>query len=990
MLKLVCITLSVIIVLHAQFLTCNIAKNVTLAGVKSLTLFDPAPTKIEDLSSQFFLTESDIGISRALATAPRLAELNQYVKISVFEGTLDEDALTQYQCVILTETSIETQVQFNEITHKHNIAFIAADVRGLFGTVFNDFGSGFTILDANGNDPARGIVSDIDEEGNVSILDDTRHDLEDGDYVTFTEIEGLSGLNNATPRKVKVLGPYAFNIGSVKGLGTYVKGGLFQQVKVPFTIDMQPLIAQLEKPEFLFSDFAKLERPPQLHIGFQALQGFANKHDGQLPKPMDDEDANEVVHIARTLAAQLPGVLDGAELDEKLIKELAYEARGDLPPMVATLGGIVAQEALKATSGKFTPIKQFLYFDSLESLPESYPRTKENTAPIGSRYDNQIAVLGKDFHNKIRNLKEFLVGSGAIGCEMIKNWALMGLGSGPEGKITITDNDSIEKSNLNRQFLFRPHDVGKYKSEIAAKAVVQMNPDMAGHIEARQDKVGPETENIFDDDFWNGLDAVTNALDNVEARQYVDRRCVFYRKSLLESGTLGTKGNTQVVYPGLTESYSASQDPPEKSIPLCTLRSFPNRIEHTIAWAKNVFQDYFVLPAENVNLYLSQPDFVESTLKNSGDQKGILESLQAYLVTEKPLTFDECIAWARLEFEKKFHNDIAQLLYNFPRDAVTSSGSLFWSGPKRPPTPLTFDPENPTHLNFVIAGANLHAFNYGLKGSTDPAVFKRVLENVIVPEFSPKSNVQIQVNDNEPVENDQGAIDDTSLKSLAESLPTPSTLAGYRLAPVEFEKDDDTNHHIDFITATSNLRAMNYAIEPADRLKTKLIAGRIIPAIATTTGLVTGLVNLELYKVADAKTKLESYKNGFVNLSLPFFGFSEPIASQKLKYNDKVVDKIWDRFELTGDITLRELLDLFKEKEGLEISMLSHGVSLLYASFFPPKKLADKYALPLTKLIETVTKKPVAEHAKTLIFEICADDLNDEDVEVPYISLKLR
>lgn len=82
---------------------------------------------------------------------------------------------------------------------------------------------------------------------------------------------------------------------------------------------------------------------------------------------------------------------------------------------------------------------------------------------------------------------------------------------------------SIEKSNLNRQFLFRPKDVGKNKSEVAAEAVCAMNPDLKGKINAKIDKVGPETEEIFNDSFWESLDFVTNALDNVDARTYVDR-----------------------------------------------------------------------------------------------------------------------------------------------------------------------------------------------------------------------------------------------------------------------------------------------------------------------------------------------------------------------------------------------------------------------------------------------------------------------------------
>jgi ubiquitin-activating enzyme E1 len=217
-------------------------------------------------------------------------------------------------------------------------------------------------------------------------------------------------------------------------------------------------------------------------------------------------------------------------------------------------------------------------------------------------------------------------------------------------------------------------------------------------------------------------------------------------------------------------------------------------------------------------------------------------------------------------------------------------------------------------------------------------------------------------------------------------------LAGFKLTPVEFEKDDDTNYHIDFIAAASNLRAENYKIEPADRHRTKFIAGKIIPAIATTTALVTGLVILELYKIIDGKTDIEQYKNGFVNLALPFFAFSEPIASPKVEYKGPkgkvTLDKIWDRFEL-NDITLQELIADFEDR-GLSISMLSSGVSLLYASFFPPAKLKERYHMKLSELVEMISKKNIPEHQKEVIFEVVTEDIDGEDVEVPYLKVKIR
>lgn len=92
-------------------------------------------------------------------------------------------------------------------------------------------------------------------------------------------------------------------------------------------------------------------------------------------------------------------------------------------------------------------------------------------------------------------------------------------------------------------------------------------------------------------------------------------------------------------------------------------------------------------------------------------------------------------------------------------------------------------------------------------------------------------------NDNKP---DMGDEEDIAVQKLLESLPEQKAFEGRLMKPIDFEKDDDTNYHMAFITAASNLRARNYSIHEADMQKTKQIAGKIIPAIATTTAMITG------------------------------------------------------------------------------------------------------------------------------------------------------
>lgn len=972
----------------------EIAKNVVLGGVKSVTLHDTGNVEMSDLSSQFFLEADDIGKNRAEVSLKRISELNSYVRMSVSTEQLTEKFLGQFQVVVLTQSTFDEQLWVGDFCHARGIKFIIADTRGLFGQIFCDFGESFTVVDTNGEQPVSNMISSVskDEQGVVTCLDEQRHGYESGDFVTFSEVQGMTELNQCEPREIKVLGPYTFSIGDTTAYSEYVRGGIVSQVKMPKVVKFKSFRDSLTAPEFVLTDFGKMERPAQLHLGYAALHKFVKEY-GVLPRPRNQEDAKKFISLAKQLNSEKI-CLQVDEVDEQLLTQLAYNARGDLCPMQGVIGGITAQEVMKACSGKFSPIFQLLYFDSLECLPEEGEIPEASCQQTGSRYDGQIAVFGKEFQKKLSEQKYFIVGAGAIGCEHLKNFAMMGLACSDAGQLFVTDMDTIEKSNLNRQFLFRPGDVQQLKSEVAARAVKVMNPEI--NITAHQNRVGPETEKTYNDDFFEALDGVTNALDNVDARMYMDRRCVYYHKPLLESGTLGTKGNVQVVLPRLTESYSSSQDPPEKSIPICTLKNFPNAIEHTLQWARDAFEGEFTIPAENVNQYIGDPKFIERTDKLPGMQAvEIYGSVKKCLVDERPGEFADCVRWARIQFQENYHNTIKQLLYNFPKDQTTSSGQPFWSGPKRCPHPLDFDPCDATHMDYIVAAANLRAYMYGIKGSRDQSLILKCLKTVKVAKFEPKSGVKIAVTDEEAAQENSGGLEGDDVEQIKSSLPTPDKLAGFKMAPADFEKDDDTNFHMDFIVATSNLRAANYDIAPADRHKSKLIAGKIIPAIATTTALVSGLVALELYKIVQGNKKLETYKNGFINLALPFFAFSEPIKAPANKYYD-VEFTLWDRFEVNGlneageEMTLKQLFDYFQNKHELEITMISQGVCMLYSFFMPPAKMKERLAMKVSEAVEKISKKRIKPYVKALVLELCCNDKEGEDVEVPYVRYRFR
>ncbi|EQC27114.1 ubiquitin-activating enzyme E1 [Saprolegnia diclina VS20] len=967
-----------VLLLNLDGLGIEIAKNIVLAGVKSVTVADDAPSTFMDLSAQFYITEDDVKnqVGRAEASWRKLAELNPYVPVHHHVGAIDEAFLGQFRVVVLCNASRAYATQINQICHKHNIAFIATEARGVFGSVFCDFGDAFVVADKDGEQPITCMVASVspltEAKLLITVTDDARHQMETGDHVTFREIQGLSHLNGCASVPITVTGPYTFTIDNLSRATASGAFGYVTQVKQPVTLAFAPMDVATETPgEFLLSDFAKIGRSEVLHVAFQALDQFAATN-GALPTSGDSDMASQVLALAKNIKSI---EVEWTEANEEVVRALARSARGVVSPMTALLGGIVGQEALKACSGKFTPIHQWFYFDAMECLPSS-PLTAEECAPRDSRYDGQIAVFGQSIQSMLQGLNLFLVGAGAIGCEMLKNWALMGLGTSAAGGIHLTDMDLIEKSNLNRQFLFRSTDVGSAKSTTAAKAIRSINPEV--RVSAHVARVGDETEALFDDAFYERLSGVCTALDNVQARLYMDARCLFYGLPMLESGTLGTKGNTQVVVPHATENYGASRDPPEKSIPICTLKNFPNAIEHTLQWARDWFEGTFFQSPSDVNAYVSTPDFVAKLHAQNASAETfarLSSSLQA-----APTSYDDCVAYARLEFEELFANSLKQLLHNFPLDQVTTTGTPFWSGPKRAPTPIVFSPRDPVHGEFIASVAAARAQVYGLPVTGDWA---SILQKVHVPAFVPRDGVKIAASDEEMKSNNDGASGNVA-------LPPPASVT-LRLHPIEFDKDDDA--HMRVIVATSNLRARAYKIPEADLHQSRFIAGKIIPAIATTTALVTGLVCLELIKVF-LKKPLEAYKNGFVNLALPLFAFSEPIAPKVT--TTMLMEKdykwtAWDRLEMAqGDMTLKALLAYFEETYGAEVSMLSYGVTILYAMYSAKSRSKERMAMPISELVTSITKQALPPNQKYLILEVCATDLDGEDLELPYIRYKFR
>ena len=206
----------------------------------------------------------------------------------------------------------------------------------------------------------------------------------------------------------------------------------------------------------------------------------------------------------------------------------------------------------------------------------------------------------------------------------------------------------------------------------------------------------------------------------------------------------------QVIIPHKTQCYGDSQDPPEEGIPMCTLRNFPNQIEHCIEWGRDLFSRLFHDQANETVSYLTKPNDYVNDLRKATTIDGVkqnLEDIRKLLNLKKNADYTKCIEVARHYFDEYFDHDIQNLTHTFPETHKDKDGQPFWSGPKRFPHAQAFNANDHLHVQFIQACANLIAYNLGIAQNRDQKDISTKSAKFKTPAFKPKA-VHIELEEN--------------------------------------------------------------------------------------------------------------------------------------------------------------------------------------------------------------------------------------------------
>ncbi|EIW75894.1 hypothetical protein CONPUDRAFT_139860 [Coniophora puteana RWD-64-598 SS2] len=448
------------------------------------------------------------------------------------------------------------------------------------------------------------------------------------------------------------------------------------------------------------------------------------------------------------------------------------------------------------------------------------------------RYRHAEAILGKDLVDRLADTKVLLVGAGGIGCELLKNIVLTGF-----GHITLLDLDTIDLSNLNRQFLFKKKDVKQSKALVAAATAGPFNPN--AHIYPIHGNI---KEPQFDIEWFKGFDIVLNALDNLDARRHVNKMCMAAGVPLIESGTAGYLGQVQPLVKDRTECFDCVAKPTPKSFPVCTIRSTPSQPIHCIVWAKSYLLPQLFGEDEDG----SELDEAEKHGENAQEIATLRKEALAYKAVRKALRSPATSAdAARMAFQKVFNTDILNLL---------SMSDMWRTRPK--PTPLDFDLIQNGAFSFLTqpAAAGSSASFTGSHALANGVADLSVDDSSSIAGTSAAAGSTGADGSTSAPANGGGGLKDQRRLSLQDNLAmfigSADRLAARLRAgedTIGFDKDDDDT--LDFVTASANLRAFAYGIGRKTRWEVKEMAGNIIPAIATTNAIVAGVIVLQALHV---------------------------------------------------------------------------------------------------------------------------------------------
>lgn len=329
-------------------------------------------------------------------------------------------------------------------------------------------------------------------------------------------------------------------------------------------------------------------------------------------------------------------------------------------------------------------------------------------------------VLTSTVSTTLATKKLLLVGAGGIGCELLKNLCLL-----PLHHITVLDMDTIELSNLNRQFLFTKADIGSFKAEVAVKAIKRLYPEVVVDLRAQVGNVKEMTVKDF-----LQFDLVLSALDNLEARRHVNLMAVMAGIPVVESGTAGYQGQVGVWVPGM-ECFDCRHHSPPTTFPVCTIRATPTLMIHCIVWAKEYLIDRLFGDSTGNDGRLDE-------IEDEGIKEALLMQERAF---EELRSIDDDHEFALGLIQKLYIDDIEDTLANvemwkgkekLPQvlgniDFATPSTDSMqeWSPSqwlqslhdscialRHRPQPVLFDKDDDLVMSFVAAAANLRAFCY--------------------------------------------------------------------------------------------------------------------------------------------------------------------------------------------------------------------------------------------------------------------------------------